>query len=112
MFKLVNSVHQYPTRSTNNDDFVLTFRRTQQFKHSILYTWPLCGIRSKKILKIVLTFTLLKLLINVTYLHVISINVTKDVPKQVFHSIVLFDFIVYIVYNSINFIAGPHIKTA
>ena len=40
MIKLVNSVHQYPTRSADNDDFVLPFPSTEHFKHYILFTGP------------------------------------------------------------------------
>ena len=51
MFKLVNSVHQYPTRSANNDDFVLPFPRTEHFKHSILFTGPVVWNKIPKTIK-------------------------------------------------------------
>ena len=51
MFKLVNSIHQYPTRSANNDDFVLPFPRTEHFKHSILFTGPVVWNEIPKTIK-------------------------------------------------------------
>ena len=51
MFKLVNSVHPYPTRSANNDDFVLPFPRTEHFKHSILFTGPVVWNKIPKTIK-------------------------------------------------------------
>ena len=48
---LVNSVHHCPTRSANNDDFVLPFPRTELFKHSILFNGPIVWKKIPKNIK-------------------------------------------------------------